>query len=146
MHEDVVRCGLAERHLRGIMMPFVGLNDKEGLHTSSFRLRQHGTFFFSVSFRPQRENDTTKGKIRRKIQNSKIAMKGQQDSAPSSLLDGKFAIVTGCDGVLGGAMARGLAAAGPRRGILGRLAELAAPGGGIRSCKAARGDAAGGRL
>lgn len=41
-------------------------------------------------------------------------------------LEGKSAIVTGGTGVLGGAIARGLAAAGARVGILGRRAELAA--------------------
>jgi NAD(P)-dependent dehydrogenase (short-subunit alcohol dehydrogenase family) len=41
-------------------------------------------------------------------------------------LEGKTAIVTGGTGVLGGAIARGLAAAGARVGILGRRAELAA--------------------
>ena len=35
-------------------------------------------------------------------------------------LDGKVAIITGGTGVLGGAMARGLAAAGARVGVLGR--------------------------
>lgn len=40
-------------------------------------------------------------------------------------LDGKVAIVTGGTGVLGGAMARGLAKAGVKVGILGRRAELA---------------------
>jgi NAD(P)-dependent dehydrogenase (short-subunit alcohol dehydrogenase family) len=40
-------------------------------------------------------------------------------------LEGKVAIVTGGTGVLGGAMARGLAAAGARVGILGRRAETA---------------------
>ena len=40
-------------------------------------------------------------------------------------LDGKVAIVTGGTGVLGGAMARGLAAAGAAVGILGRRADTA---------------------
>jgi len=40
-------------------------------------------------------------------------------------LDGKVAIVTGGTGVLGGAMARGLAAAGATVGILGRRAAVA---------------------
>ncbi len=40
-------------------------------------------------------------------------------------LNGKVAIVTGGTGVLGGAIARGLAAAGARVGILGRRAETA---------------------
>ena len=40
-------------------------------------------------------------------------------------LDGKVAIVTGGTGVLGGALARGLAAAGARVGILGRRTEQA---------------------
>ncbi len=40
-------------------------------------------------------------------------------------LDGKVALVTGGTGVLGGAMARGLARAGAKVGILGRRAELA---------------------
>lgn len=40
-------------------------------------------------------------------------------------LEGKVAIVTGGTGVLGGAMARGLAAAGASVGILGRRAEVA---------------------
>ena len=40
-------------------------------------------------------------------------------------LDGKVAVVTGGTGVLGGAMARGLAQAGAKVGILGRRAELA---------------------
>jgi NAD(P)-dependent dehydrogenase (short-subunit alcohol dehydrogenase family) len=40
-------------------------------------------------------------------------------------LAGKVAIVTGGTGVLGGAMARGLAVAGARVGILGRRAEVA---------------------
>src|SRR5690242_21776574 len=44
--------------------------------------------------------------------------------APFSL-EGKAAIVTGGTGVLGGAMARGLARAGAKVGILGRRAELA---------------------
>src|SRR6188768_1766158 len=41
-------------------------------------------------------------------------------------LENKVAIVTGGTGVLGGALARGLAAAGARVGILGRRAEQAA--------------------
>ena len=41
-------------------------------------------------------------------------------------LEGKVAIVTGGTGVLGGALARGLASAGARVGILGRRAEQAA--------------------
>ena len=41
-------------------------------------------------------------------------------------LEGKVAIVTGGTGVLGGALARGLAAAGARVGILGRRAQQAA--------------------
>ena len=41
-------------------------------------------------------------------------------------LAGKVAIVTGGTGVLGGALARGLAGAGARVGILGRRAEQAA--------------------
>jgi NAD(P)-dependent dehydrogenase (short-subunit alcohol dehydrogenase family) len=40
-------------------------------------------------------------------------------------LSGRVAIVTGATGVLGGAMARGLAAAGARVGVLGRCEELA---------------------
>jgi NAD(P)-dependent dehydrogenase (short-subunit alcohol dehydrogenase family) len=40
-------------------------------------------------------------------------------------LDGQVAIVTGGTGVLGGAMARGLARAGARVGVLGRRAEVA---------------------
>jgi len=40
-------------------------------------------------------------------------------------LDGQVAIVTGGTGVLGGAMARGLAGAGARVGILGRRGEVA---------------------
>ncbi len=40
-------------------------------------------------------------------------------------LDGQTAVVTGGTGVLGGAMARGLAAAGARVGILGRRAQRA---------------------
>jgi NAD(P)-dependent dehydrogenase (short-subunit alcohol dehydrogenase family) len=40
-------------------------------------------------------------------------------------LSGRVAIVTGATGVLGGAMARGLAAAGARVGILGRREERA---------------------
>ena len=40
-------------------------------------------------------------------------------------LSGRVAIVTGATGVLGGAMARGLAAAGARVGVLGRREELA---------------------
>lgn len=40
-------------------------------------------------------------------------------------LKGKVAVVTGGTGVLGGAMARGLAAAGARVGVLGRRAEKA---------------------
>src|SRR6059058_1298799 len=40
-------------------------------------------------------------------------------------LEGKVAIVTGGTGVLGGALARGLASAGARVGILGRRAEQA---------------------
>jgi NAD(P)-dependent dehydrogenase (short-subunit alcohol dehydrogenase family) len=40
-------------------------------------------------------------------------------------LDGKIAVVTGGTGVLGSAMARGLANAGAKVGILGRRAELA---------------------
>lgn len=46
--------------------------------------------------------------------------------APLFSLEGKAAIVTGGTGVLGGALARGLAAAGARVGILGRRAEQAA--------------------
>jgi NAD(P)-dependent dehydrogenase (short-subunit alcohol dehydrogenase family) len=42
------------------------------------------------------------------------------------LLQGKVAVVTGGTGVLGGAMARGLAAAGARVAILGRRADKAA--------------------
>lgn len=41
-------------------------------------------------------------------------------------LAGKTAVVTGGTGVLGGAIARGLAAAGARVGVLGRRAEVAA--------------------
>jgi len=47
-------------------------------------------------------------------------------SLTSFSLAGKIAIVTGGTGVLGGALARGLAAAGARVGILGRRAEPAA--------------------
>jgi NAD(P)-dependent dehydrogenase (short-subunit alcohol dehydrogenase family) len=47
-------------------------------------------------------------------------------SLESFSLAGKSAIVTGGTGVLGGALARGLAAAGARVGILGRRAEQAA--------------------
>src|SRR3954451_7098012 len=47
-------------------------------------------------------------------------------SLESFSLAGKVAIVTGGTGVLGGALARGLAAAGARVGILGRRAEQAA--------------------
>jgi NAD(P)-dependent dehydrogenase (short-subunit alcohol dehydrogenase family) len=47
-------------------------------------------------------------------------------SLASFSLEGKVAIVTGGTGVLGGALARGLAAAGARVGILGRRAEQAA--------------------
>jgi NAD(P)-dependent dehydrogenase (short-subunit alcohol dehydrogenase family) len=47
-------------------------------------------------------------------------------SLESFSLEGKIAIVTGGTGVLGGALARGLAAAGARVGILGRRAEQAA--------------------
>src|SRR5438067_2440778 len=47
-------------------------------------------------------------------------------SLASFSLAGKAAIVTGGTGVLGGALARGLAAAGARVGILGRRAEQAA--------------------
>src|SRR3954453_21028279 len=47
-------------------------------------------------------------------------------SLESFSLAGKVAIVTGGTGVLGGALARGLAAAGARGGILGRRAEQAA--------------------
>jgi NAD(P)-dependent dehydrogenase (short-subunit alcohol dehydrogenase family) len=47
-------------------------------------------------------------------------------SLSSFSLEGKVAIVTGGTGVLGGALARGLAAAGARVGILGRRAEQAA--------------------
>ena len=46
-------------------------------------------------------------------------------SLPSFSLEGKTAIVTGGTGVLGGALARGLAAAGARVGILGRRTEQA---------------------
>ena len=46
-------------------------------------------------------------------------------SLESFSLEGKVAIVTGGTGVLGGALARGLAAAGARVGILGRRAEQA---------------------
>ena len=48
--------------------------------------------------------------------------------APERLfsLAGKVAVVTGGTGVLGGAMARGLAAAGAKVAILGRRAEKAA--------------------
>ncbi len=50
------------------------------------------------------------------------------DYAPENLfsLKGKVAVVTGGTGVLGGAMARGLAAAGAKVAILGRRAEKAA--------------------
>jgi NAD(P)-dependent dehydrogenase (short-subunit alcohol dehydrogenase family) len=48
------------------------------------------------------------------------------NSAALFSLEGKVAIVTGGTGVLGGAIARGLAAAGARVGILGRRAEQAA--------------------
>ena len=41
-------------------------------------------------------------------------------------LEGKVAVVTGGTGVLGGAMARGLAAAGARVAVLGRRAARAA--------------------
>src|SRR5262245_3633219 len=41
-------------------------------------------------------------------------------------LEGKVAIVTGGTGVLGGALARGLASAGARVGILGRRAQQGA--------------------
>ena len=41
-------------------------------------------------------------------------------------LQGKVALVTGGTGVLGGAIAHGLAAAGARVAILGRRAEVAA--------------------
>ena len=41
-------------------------------------------------------------------------------SLTSFSLEGKVAIITGGTGVLGGALARGLAAAGARVGILGR--------------------------
>src|SRR6478672_11096386 len=47
-------------------------------------------------------------------------------SLTSFSLEGKVAIVTGGTGVLGGALARGLAAAGARVGILGRRTEQAA--------------------
>jgi NAD(P)-dependent dehydrogenase (short-subunit alcohol dehydrogenase family) len=47
-------------------------------------------------------------------------------SLSSFSLEGKAAIVTGGTGVLGGALARGLAAAGARVGILGRRADQAA--------------------
>jgi NAD(P)-dependent dehydrogenase (short-subunit alcohol dehydrogenase family) len=47
-------------------------------------------------------------------------------SLASFSLENKVAIVTGGTGVLGGALARGLAAAGARLGILGRRAEQAA--------------------
>ena len=40
-------------------------------------------------------------------------------------LEGKVAIVTGGTGVLGGAIARGLAGAGAKVGILGRRADVA---------------------
>lgn len=40
-------------------------------------------------------------------------------------LSGKVAVVTGATGVLGGAMARGLARAGARVGVLGRRKERA---------------------
>jgi NAD(P)-dependent dehydrogenase (short-subunit alcohol dehydrogenase family) len=46
--------------------------------------------------------------------------------APLFSLEGKVAIVTGGTGVLGGAIARGLAAAGASVGILGRRAQQAA--------------------
>ena len=46
-------------------------------------------------------------------------------SLASFSLAGKTAIVTGGTGVLGGALARGLAAAGARVGILGRRTEQA---------------------
>ena len=47
-------------------------------------------------------------------------------AAPLFSLEGKVAIVTGGTGVLGGAIARGLAAAGASVGILGRRAQQAA--------------------
>src|SRR4029078_13250286 len=47
-------------------------------------------------------------------------------SLTSFSLEGKVAIVTGGTGVLGGALAHGLAAAGARVGILGRRTDQAA--------------------
>ena len=49
-----------------------------------------------------------------------------ESSAKLFSLEGKVAVVTGGTGVLGGAMARGLAAAGAKVAILGRRAERAA--------------------
>jgi NAD(P)-dependent dehydrogenase (short-subunit alcohol dehydrogenase family) len=48
-----------------------------------------------------------------------------EDVARLFRLDGQVAVVTGATGVLGGAMARGLAAAGARVAVLGRRAERA---------------------
>src|SRR3954454_12181742 len=55
-----------------------------------------------------------------------ILLRGSSMSLTAFSLEGKVAIVTGGTGVLGGALARGLAAAGARVGILGRRAEQAA--------------------
>jgi NAD(P)-dependent dehydrogenase (short-subunit alcohol dehydrogenase family) len=53
-------------------------------------------------------------------------MSSRYDPASLFSLQGKVAVVTGGTGVLGGAMARGLAAAGARIAIMGRRADKAA--------------------
>src|SRR5919199_2061982 len=56
-----------------------------------------------------------------------LTMVDSWSPAPDRLFDlsGKIAVVTGATGVLGGAMARGLALAGARVGVLGRRKERA---------------------
>ncbi|HMQ34359.1 MAG TPA: D-mannonate oxidoreductase, partial [Chloroflexaceae bacterium] len=54
-------------------------------------------------------------------------------------LEGQVAIVTGGTGVLGGAMALGLARAGAKVGVLGRRREQAVAG--VRAIRAAGGEA-----
>ena len=68
-------------------------------------------------------------------------MTGRPDAFLRDLFDlsGRVAVVTGATGVLGGAMARGLARAGAKVGVLGRREERAA--GVVAGIKAAGGEA-----